>query len=222
MSSATASRPRRTPPSAQVATRAHLPVHRNGTILLSPAASLQAVAENLGAQCLTSVVYDEHRTPAMPSSQQIVQVVGSWCRACELAGLTANRRGRPLTPVTAASAKRDLQRCARACGPRLRASDYTRWAAENGRHSLHALRQFFGTWDAATAAADLGPYRTARAEPNELLDARVRDTLADLHDAGTYPSMTRFNAARRPGTPVAHRLSNHHGSWPAVLAYYDA
>lgn len=222
MSSATATRPRRTPPQTPAATRAHRPVHVHGTSLLSPTASLQAVAENLGTDCLTSALYDQHRTATMPSAQQITWVVGSWCRACELAGLIASSRGRPLTPLTEATAKRHLRRCARTYGSRLRASDYTRWAAEHGRPSRHAVVQLFGSWDAATAAAGLGPYRTRRVESNELLDARVRDTIADLRTADQYPSMTRFNATRRPGAPIAHRLASYHGSWAAVLAHYDA
>lgn len=202
--------------------RACAPVRTANAVYVAPVEALRAVSERRGGAPLGRHGYDEGRSAWMPSSRLIERAVGSWPLACAVAGVAYDRRGRTPAPGTHESAIEDLRSCAADLGVRLRATDYTGWAAEHDAVSYYAVLRLFGTWEAATHAAGVVASRPRRIDPgSEAQRARVRETLAAVRADGRSPTMDRFDAARVPGTPIAHRLARHHGSWARALAAYD-
>lgn len=114
-----------------------------------------AVAGVVAADHLSKSEYDKvrYKVPGAPSAARITQVFGTWNQACQAIGLAVNRAQ---TAVGSRWRQAELaQLLATFLGQSAAGTyrDYARWARSTGAPSGQTIRNAFGSWSAAKAAA---------------------------------------------------------------------
>lgn len=186
---------------------------------MTPQEALRAVTRELAVGVLSQRAYRANRTAEMPTLADVIERFGSWPRACTAAGVEADPSG----AKSRASAERvleDLSRSAAVLGLRIRRDAYAAWASANRAASLGEVYRVFGSWERATEAAGVLPYRVRRVCDSDKLRSQVAATLARLREVGVAPSVRNFDRHRVPGTPTARRIGRLHGGWSKALADY--